>query len=739
MNKYISPILLGILSCMLAGCSKEAEISSEGAGAPSYYYEIEEKRVPSAKENIPGMEPEMVIPTEAQIIGNRVAFKSRIQAETIDFYLQFWDINTENWSNLGVVDSAFDIDGKSYEGINSYIYSSTTDNVYTTAYDRDGGTFLAQIEGDEINRIVCEIPEEVEDQWPENGLYGQLLVDEDTGYYFFQESSGTIFCYDSQWEKKEFDAGKKVYGIFRDQTGDTLYWYGIGDGNKAVLGNLSKKRVVYEAIEGLATDYVANVSSDGVMYFADTQNLWRVADGIPEKVYSFSKNGYLLSEVYSMVPAQEGKMLLLVEMDGYNYVLTVKEADSQAEKQEITLAFVARPLALERSVARFNRISKEYHITILRPEEGESEEEFCKKMQLDLSVGKGADILGHDIVYDVESYAENGYLECVDEIFEDTSLYIDAALKASEVDGHLYGVPFECSFDFVYYAASQMGDRTTLNLEELMQLVEASDAEILQENHSGVSIVYYYGLMDTSNTAFIDWENGISYLNGEEFIDFLEFAKKYADTNEQEKKAFAESSISSLWYMEELKNIYKSLEGDVCILGYPKENGNGIYINTRSLFLNSGSEVKEGAKEFLRFLVSEEEQYEYVMFDMNRQMQEEGLSSMAGHIQQFPIAKKAIDLLVENEWESNEKCFIETDTGKIQISTPYTEEMIEEFYFIVEHAQAKDERAQTIRDLVYEELEAFFYEGVSAEEATEKLHNRVQLYLDEMKLGPGAN
>ncbi len=735
MNKKLGIILLILTMSMLAGCSKDIENSSGVEEVNTYYYEIDEKLVPNAKDNILGIEPGIIIPLEPQIIGNKVAFKSRIAAEVVDFYLQFWDINEDNWDNLDVVDSAFEVDGIQYRGINSYIYSSTEGSIYTTAYDGQGGTFLAEIVGGEVSRVVCELSSEVQSQWSGKESDGQLVADGENGFYFFAESSGTILCYDSQFQKKKnFEAGKKVYGIFRSQTDDILYWYGIGEGNKAVLGNLDKGKALYKSVEGLATEYVANVSSEGVIYFADTQNLWRVVDGTPQKVYSFSNNGYLISEVYSMTATDAGKMRLLVEMDGQNYVLTVQEVDSQVEKQEITMAFVDRPLALERSVARFNRKNKEYHITVVNPEDGESEDEFRKRMQMELSVGKGPDIYGHDIVYDVDSYVKNGYLECVDDVFEDTSLYINAAIEASKVQEHLYGVPFECTFDFVYYAASQVGDRDSIRLEELMRLVEASDAEILQEGCGGASIVYQYGLSDSSNTAFIDWENGISYLNGEKFIDFLEFAKKYADTDDVEREFFVEAPFY-FGEMFDLKTIFQSFQGDVRILGYPRESGNGIYINTRSLYLSAASQNKDGAKAFLKFLVSGEEQYAYAMYDVEQQMKDEGVSSIQGHMQQFPISKNAIDLLVESAWETNESCFIETDSGTIQIGTPYTEEMIEEFYFIIEHAQPKENRASVIEDLVYEELEPFFSGDVSAEEATEKLHNRVQLYLDEIKTG----
>lgn len=60
--------------------------------------------------------------------------------------------------------------------------------------------------------------------------------------------------------------------------------------------------------------------------------------------------------------------------------------------------------------------------------------------------------------------------------------------------------------------------------------------------------------------------------------------------------------------LRRVKEIFSYFDGKASLIGYPKENGNGIYVSTDSIYLRAGSEAAEGAKEFLRFLISEEEQ-----------------------------------------------------------------------------------------------------------------------------------
>ena len=68
------------------------------------------------------------------------------------------------------------------------------------------------------------------------------------------------------------------------------------------------------------------------------------------------------------------------------------------------------------------------------------------------------------------------------------------------------------SLRFAAYPKDSFKGKKSITIEELMQAVKESDAKILQTGLSGVGIVYYYGLYDDDNAAFVDWEKGESHL-----------------------------------------------------------------------------------------------------------------------------------------------------------------------------------------------------------------------------------
>ena len=105
-------------------------------------------------------------------------------------------------------------------------------------------------------------------------------------------------------------------------------------------------------------------------------------------------------------------------------------------------------------------------------------------------------------------------------------------------------------------------------------------------------------------------------------------------------------------------------------------------------------------------------------------MQEEGIKTLRGYSNQFPISLKVYDEIVDMELRKD-------NTGMVQLDILYTDEMIEQFYFILENAKPSNYHADVIYSIVAEELTPYFSGDISAQEAAKKLDSRVQLYLDE--------
>lgn len=597
------------------------------------------------------------------------------------FYTQIYDSTAGEWVTFDATNNNYkaEVDGVTYYGMQN-VYRSLDDKLYTNAYIPDVEGYLCETDQNGFRHILYAIPE-IEQEI--DGDY-EWFLDKEKRLYLYSAEEKTVRCYDAEGTlSRTVEVPGTVYGIMQGNAGEDVYWYGTNLKLRPVIGSLSTGEITAEDnLEELASDYKAVMAGDGTVYLADTQNLFRLTDGTLRKVFGFVKNGYIMSFMYDMGQTEEGSLSLLVEMDNCITRLSMTEVDFLPEKQEIIYADLVGNAALAKSIARFNRRSEKYHITLQLPESIDDRASFCQEVQIALGTGKGPDLIGNALLTDIDGYVEKGYL-------------------------------------------AEVGDRQTLSLQDFVGLVEKSGAEIVQENVSGTGIILNYVLADEKNTAYIDWKNGKCDLSSPDFLKILEFAKKYADTGRAEKDAFAYMTFMGFDELRRVKEIFSYFGGKASLIGYPKENGNGIYVSTDSIYLRAGSEAAEGAKEFLRFLISEEEQEKYASYNF-AQSQDDGMSTtMLAKEGAFPVVKSAYEGMIRAAEERD------ADNVRYLGELPYTEDMVEQIYYIIDHAEPRNAYINQLEGMVEEELEPYFAGDISAEEAAEKLQNRVQLYLNE--------
>lgn len=479
------------------------------------------------------------------------------------------------------------------------------------------------------------------------------------------------------------------------------------------------------------TYYLVTEGENGSFYGTDTKGIWKAAaDTEPMQICSFFENGYILDEVQAIRVLDEDRMELLVRLDGSRALLyMVKQEGVQAEKEEIVLALGDENPLLMDYVSKFNRRSETYRVTVRLHEANETGQEFIDKLQMELAAGRGPDLLMNGQI-DAADMARNGYLQELTDIFDDGDGFWAAAMECGKIDGVTYGIPYAGQLFFSTYSQKLTGGRESWTIREFMQAVKASDAEILQYGLSGADIVFYYGLLDNENAELIDWANGESHLTEDLFLEILAFAYRYADRGqipqEEVGEALREGRIAAVGSvcleLSELNYREACFEGEPANIGFPRSEGNGIYATPNMLYVNAGSKVKDGAYEFLRFLVSEEGQRRYV--ERNRS---------GGGASLMPIRLDILEEMTALEMRKAGETTARSATGVLFVKDGFTQAQKERFDWLLERAEPGNWHAAEIMSIVYEELEPYFAGQRTAAEAAANLDNRVQLYMDERK------
>lgn len=718
--------------------------NSEGK---TVYYLMEEMSLPD-----PDKELKEVIKNEKYITGepalhNDIVYRYVIvfdeEGNHKDYYLQTMKISEKEWKCISATED-FEIDGRVYSTFREP-FVSEGDELYCYVYcEEERKEYLGKLGESGVEKIVCAIStdlQELNDKYI--GYQGRLAYDKSGRFYFFHQAVshkewGDLAFLDGITQvQKETEVDGKIRNIVQDTNDGAVYWYGLNEEQKVTIRNIMTDEVFLDDFTGVdGYECEAKFSASGICYLADRRSIWKIADGKAEQVFDFIEEDYIVDELYNMESGEDGKIQMLVELDGGYALLEIRESETPMEttKQEISIALAREHLSLQKAIVRFNRQSDRYHISVVLPKAGESESEFRDRIQMEISVGKGPDIIGHDVIPDISPYVENDYLECLDGLLDKEDEYLTAALEGCRIDGSLYGIPYDCSLKFVSYSNQYTKDKSSWTLEELMQAVQKSDAKILQGGYDGLDIVKYYGLYDNSNTDYIDWEKGVSHLTEKPFLDLLAFAKKYADTGlldgeagelAMSGEAFAtEVTMNSMRYMYYLYNCF---EGEPAMIGYPREEGNGIYVSSREMYINSSSDSIEGAKKFLKYLLSEEVQMMYVDFDIYEEMPSGGYW---GHVPQFPIYLDSYEVLLDKARKAKGTVSGSID-GVFYEETALSDAQAEQFNFLLKNAQPNDSNIKSIFGIVEEELAPYFAGEVTAEQAAKILDNRVQLYLDE--------
>jgi len=265
--------------------------------------------------------------------------------------------------------------------------------------------------------------------------------------------------------------------------------------------------------------------------------------------------------------------------------------------------------------------------------------DYTDKMKILLASADPPDLFQ---VYDqqIKLWADQGYLEPLDDYFDFTTLVDEfaspSAQKVGEIDGKMYGI---------YELAGTYGGLiyNKKMLQDAGVEVPKTPDELISVSLKLTKAPYQYGFI-TANTPAnpahlmqhsmvtingfggrIVKEDGTFGINSPEFIEGVKFYKKLNDSgavpkamdySTQRKLFFAGKAAMCQdggYFVAWAKNANPDLIIDLAPLPYPK-NTCPLEVEFFSISSKSSPEVKKGAVEFLKFFLTPEIQADYLSF-----------------------------------------------------------------------------------------------------------------------------
>ncbi len=486
------------------------------------------------------------------------------------------------------------------------------------------------------------------------------------------------------------------------------------------LGGIGERYVCPEVPLGVYDGYEEGIilrTGEGMSAYVpesgEYRKLWNWKDEF------IQMNGDSVDKVYQ----EEGSFTLLCEFSNTYRVLTfasVTFEDSQKYpgKETVTLATDYSSTVTERLVRMYNRQSSQYKVEIVPTMDEEA-------LLRQLLRGEAADLIDVSRVY-TGDLARQGVFEDLDPYYEKSTVVssedlVESVKEANIIDGKNVTV-FP---GFVLCTLQARGDfvkRDELTVWKFLELGEKNRMMFSQSPQGALGYCMgsgYYG------EHFIDYENKTCSFDGEEFRQILESCGKWEiHTDRNGSGLFMDhSGEEGEWLFDTLtirspldaepkrilgNYIYEGEDYLSTLVGYPGWEGGEYPLWAYSIFaINSASPNKEGAWDFVEYMLSEEFQA--------------GIGLMEDLL---PVRKDSFEANLRKRYG--------------EPADPETEAFVEEtIRWVEEKAQSavpmrSGVNMDPVAAIVYEEAGMYFAGDATLEATVKKIQTRVQLYLDEL-------
>ena len=405
-------------------------------------------------------------------------------------------------------------------------------------------------------------------------------------------------------------------------------------------------------------------------------------------------------------------------VDGIYYVVGLKKIDpEEMGKTPLVFRVLNADVGLKQLVAQFNRENKEYHV-FLEDSGEEYSWDFQARNDMEIATGKGPDLIAADAVTDMQALAEKGALENMEPYLAQAGMnredYHQETFQSQGMADGIYSAGYAMRVRSMYIRESFLDGNGQTDIEVLLDNMESYDRQAVFNkmiNYTPVYLLDYFFGMSDNFYGMVDWEGKTCDFSGELWEQILRVCGQYGLT----ERNMGWEEIAGFGYIYRFSDLawYERELGPqgMALAGYPSEEGmvNGLWLD--SVAINADSANKEGAWQFIRFLLEEENQK--LVTDM-------------------PVHVGALEGSVEEYLYDYYNNTMTSDGGYI-IRPELPEGIEEKFWECLANAKPESYRTEQVLAIIEEEAELYFTGDKSIEEISAVIENRVKLYLAEME------
>ncbi len=414
---------------------------------------------------------------------------------------------------------------------------------------------------------------------------------------------------------------------------------------------------------------------------------------------------------YAFRITQEGVVEQLEGQEGTFYAANLTKI-SPEEMGKIPLVFRVgfANTGLKMLVAKFNQENQEYHVFI---QDGFTQDDFTERNDMEIATGKGPDLFSEDAVSDIYSLAAKGALENLEPYLTEAGIdrgdYVPEAFQSLGREEGIYYAGYEMEASTMYIREDLAGS----SLEALLKSMEDYEGQAVfnsSYNYTPNKLLGYFFQMSDDFYGMVNWEEKNCDFSGELWERILQVVNRYGvtDSNWQWEEIAMRVSCGRLWMFA--ADDAAAMQEGMVMAGFPTEQGmkNPLYLY--GISINAASAHKEGAWQFIQFVLEEENQ------------------RIVENDSRLPVHEKTLQEYVERE-AAEPNGFMASASPAEEVCV--SEDQLERFWECLDNGELVPRRTEEILAIIREEAALYFTGDKTIEEVSDVIENRVRLYLAE--------
>lgn len=418
---------------------------------------------------------------------------------------------------------------------------------------------------------------------------------------------------------------------------------------------------------------------------------------------------------------------------------------TNSEKTVLKMAVTSYTRETYDELARFfNGANSRYEVELV-------EYDDSNKFITSITSKDGPDMISTDMI-DLAQFSAAGYLTDMYELMdrEDSRIKSDDLVSgvknAYTYSGKLAAIPVKFSAE-VIVGGEEFKNMGIWNIDELINLMERNDRIVSSYTNTtknyftDIAGIYWAGEKD----RLVDWENGVARFDSDEFMRFLKALGAYKPPVQMEDN----ESEAVYWQNKQIylhrDSVFKTYDTQIIravlgteepvYLGYPTGDKTTFGVNGSSFAISAFSDNKEGAWEFLQYLLK-------------------NADKLPGDTE-FPTYLPKLNELLEEasvkEYERDAEWNILTDSNGNPVENPATiilgggwygadipiyantDKDNEELRYIFDNIGFVSDSMSPTYQIYMDEIISFMEGKQTAEQTAATLQDRMTLMIDEQK------